>query len=230
MVLDVGDRMQTDIGTADVKVSANVRDGATRDEILYSAARLIASEGYAACTMRSISKKAQMKAGSLYYHFNSKDEILLEIMNVGVNMLLDEVVKQVTALAPSSSFEDRLRAAIRTHAACKVDQSLPFMQVYEHLPPSIKRQARVARKKYSDFWVSFLESGKATGEVDADLNLTIFIPYLLSGLNRISDWYRPEHMNVTEVADIIADTCLKGIRKSPVPATPGHNQQREGDS
>lgn len=199
---------------AEPRVPSIGRDGATRDEILYSAALLIASEGYSACTMRSISKKIQMKAGSLYHHFESKDEILLEIMNVGTTILLEEVTRQVAALPPHASFDDRMRVAIRTHAACMVDKSMPFMRVYEHLPPIIKRQARVARKRYADFWASLLEAGKATGDVDTDLNLSIFVPFLLSGLSRVGDWYR-ETMDLDEIADLIADMCLGGIRKGP---------------
>lgn len=197
------------------KASPNAGDRATRNEILYSAARLIASEGYYACTMRSISKKIQMKAGSLYHHFDSKDDILLEIMNAGVTMLLEEVVKRVDALPPTASFEEKLRTAIHTHAVCKADPSIPFMQVYEHLPPIIKRRARVARKKYADFWTSFLESGKASGAIDENLDLAIFVPYLLTGLNRISDWHRPDQMDIVQVADLITDTCLRGITRAP---------------
>ena len=208
--------MTTNIGSAGLNVVTSKLDGATRDEILRSAATLIASEGYPACTMRSISKKIQMKAGSLYHHFGSKDEILLEIMNVGVRMILEQVARQVSAMPPSASFEERLRVAIRAHAACMIDQSMPFIRVYEHLPPIIRRQARVARKEYSDFWVAFLEAGKQAGEVDPNLNLTLFVPFLLSGLNRVSDWYR-DHMSINEIADLIADTCLCGIRERFVP-------------
>lgn len=210
--------MKTDTGNAGLDIATSRLDGATRDEILRSAATLIASEGYPACTMRSISEKIQMKAGSLYHHFGSKDEILLEIMNVGVRMILEQVARQVSSMPPSASFEDRLRVAIRAHTACMVDQSMPFIRVYEHLPPIIKRKARVTRKEYADFWVEFLKSGKQTGEVDPNLNLTLFVPFLLSGLNRVSDWYR-DHMSVNEIADLIADTCLGGIRARLVPRT-----------
>lgn len=208
--------MKTAIDSAEPQIATSRLDGATRDEILRSAATLIASEGYPACTMRSISKKIEMKAGSLYHHFGSKDEILLEIMNVGVRMILEHVERQVSSMPPSASFEDRLRVAIRAHATCMVDQSMPFIRVYEHLPPVIKRQARVTRKEYADFWVSFLDSGKQSGEVNPDLNLTLFVPFLLSGLNRVSDWYR-DHMSINEIADLIADTCLGGIRERFVP-------------
>ena len=67
-------------------------DSSTRDVILDSAARLIVEEGFAACTMRAISQRVQIKAGSLYYHFASKDDIVFEIMNLGAAMLHDAVI------------------------------------------------------------------------------------------------------------------------------------------
>lgn len=195
-------------------------DKATREEILYAAAALIAAEGYAGCTMRSISDRVRIKAGSLYYYFKSKDEIIIEIMNVGTTLLMEDVSRQVAALPDSASFDERLRTAIRAHAACNVDRSTPFMRVYQHLPPVIKRQARVTRKAYSDFWITFLENGKVTGDVADDLNLAIFVPYLLTGLSRISDWFRDDHMDIVEVADVITDSLLVGIRQGRVLAEP----------
>ncbi len=49
---------------------------ATRDQILVEAARLFRHQGYAATTLRQIADAAGIKAGSIYYHFGSKDEIL----------------------------------------------------------------------------------------------------------------------------------------------------------
>src|SRR3954467_8164786 len=52
--------------------------GAERDTkrvVLDSPAKLFRIHGYAATSLRDIAAAAGMKAGSLYYHFSSKDEI-----------------------------------------------------------------------------------------------------------------------------------------------------------
>ena len=49
---------------------------ATRDQILAEAARLFRHQGYATTTLRTIADAADIKAGSIYYHFRGKDEIL----------------------------------------------------------------------------------------------------------------------------------------------------------
>ena len=60
---------------AELKAKPN----SVRREILDAAADIIVRQGYDACTMRAVAALVDMKAGSLYYHFKSKDEIVEEI-------------------------------------------------------------------------------------------------------------------------------------------------------
>ena len=47
--------------------------------VLDAGAKLFATKGYKATTMRDIASEAGMLPGSLYYHFESKQDLLLEI-------------------------------------------------------------------------------------------------------------------------------------------------------
>ena len=190
---------------------AAVQENATREGILEAAAQLIVSEGFNACTMRSISQKVNIKAGSLYYHFASKDEIVVEIMNKGTETLLEQVSSAVEELPESTPFVDRLRRAVHVHISCKIDRNLPLMQVYEHLTPVIKRQGRIVRKKYSDFWKNLVTEAKAAGEIRSDLDLDMFVPYFLSTLNRAPEWLNVEHMKIEDVVQMVVDTTMNGI-------------------
>lgn len=195
----------------ETSTSLEPRDKSTRVEILNAAASLIVEHGYGACTMRSLSERVNIKAGSLYYHFASKDEIVVEIMNMGVEMLLEEVISRVQALPQGTGFRQRFSTAVEAHLASKLSRDMPYMQVYEHLPPVIKRQARSMRQKYADFWFALLEDGKQTGEVDKDLDLAIFIPYFLGGLNRVPEWFHYKTMSKEKLTDIIVNASLNGI-------------------
>jgi len=208
---------------SNIEIQDRKKDGnVTREEILYAAARLIVEHGYGACTMRSVSERVRIKAGSLYYHFASKDEIVAEIMNLGVSMLWREVELQVRALPPGSSFKKRLDTAIRAHVAAKTNPQTPLMQVYEHLPPVLKRQAKEMRQKYSNFWIKLLSEGVASGDIRSNVDLTILVSYLLGGLNRIPEWYRAGKKDDDKVAKLISSTIMNGIlasRKSSAAST-----------
>jgi AcrR family transcriptional regulator len=55
----------------------------SRDLILHSAAQLFHRQGFSATTLRQIAARAKIKAGSIYYHFDSKEEILDEVLDRG---------------------------------------------------------------------------------------------------------------------------------------------------
>ena len=80
-----------------------------RDRILSAAAILFCEHGYAGVSMRKIAASCEMKAGSLYYHFKSKDQILTEVLNIGIKKVHAAVA---TALAdtPEAVSYTHLRA------------------------------------------------------------------------------------------------------------------------
>ena len=56
------------------------RRAATRTELLAAAERVIADHGYAAGSLAAIAKEAGVSKGALYHHFESKNELLLALM------------------------------------------------------------------------------------------------------------------------------------------------------
>ena len=63
----------------------------TRTRILDAAADVLARKGYAAATLTEIASVAKMQAGSLYYHFDSKDAIVEEVLAVGLEHARDAI-------------------------------------------------------------------------------------------------------------------------------------------
>ena len=59
-----------------------------RSEILHEAAKIIASKGYASATVRDIADASGILSGSLYHHFDSKDQMLVEILGIKKNAKL----------------------------------------------------------------------------------------------------------------------------------------------
>jgi Transcriptional regulator len=55
----------------------------TREKILDAAAALFSRQGYNGTALRDIAAALDMKAGSLYYHFDSKEQLVLEIFKTG---------------------------------------------------------------------------------------------------------------------------------------------------
>ena len=84
----------------------------TRTRILDAAADVLARKGYAAATLTEIASVAKMQAGSLYYHFDSKDAIVEEVLAVGLEHARDAIRAALNAAGDDASGHDRLMAAV----------------------------------------------------------------------------------------------------------------------
>ena len=76
------------------------RNGRTR--ILDEAARLFLARGYAETTLRDIADAAGVKAGSIYYHFDSKEELLGEVLDTGIERIATTLDTALAAVRRSS--------------------------------------------------------------------------------------------------------------------------------
>lgn len=190
----------------------------TRATILAAAARLFAEKGYAGCSLREIAAIVGMKAGSVYYHFASKDELLDEVIDTGVERLRQNVEEVLARLGPEAPMEERLRQVVRVHVGSFLDikdDANTFLRVAEHLPPAMKRRGRAARQAYGRIWHDLLAQGQRSGEVDGLVDLGILVPFLLQALNRVPEWFSPARMTIEGVCEVIFATVLRGILTVP---------------
>ena len=67
------------------------KNGGRRDDVLEAAAALFATKGYAATSIRDIAQQVGLMSGSLYYHFESKEQILLDAHAKGVRQISVEL-------------------------------------------------------------------------------------------------------------------------------------------
>src|SRR5215472_11451329 len=83
-----------------------------RQEILSAAARLFQQQGYDATSMNDVAAALKLSKGGLYHHFQSKDEILFNLMNHAMDITQERVIDAVRGIVDP---EERLRELIRRH-------------------------------------------------------------------------------------------------------------------
>ncbi|MFZ0308829.1 MAG: TetR/AcrR family transcriptional regulator [Candidatus Sulfotelmatobacter sp.] len=127
----------------------------SRQEILRTAARLFQQRGYDATSMNDVAASLKLSKGGLYHHFQSKDEILYEIMNHAMEITQERVLNPVRGIADP---EERLRALIRLHIEVVLsprDREITVMLHENHpLPPALRKRINSRKKDY----IHFLES------------------------------------------------------------------------
>jgi len=85
---------------------------ATREQILAAAAQLFSHSGYANTTLRQIAQACGIQAGSIYYHFDGKDEIAAQVLDEGLAAVTTAVRQRLDALplqAAAPALADLLR-------------------------------------------------------------------------------------------------------------------------
>ncbi len=188
----------------------------SRVRILDAAAGLLSCRGYAATTLTDIAAAAEMQAGSLYYHFDSKDAIVEEVLRVGVDHACDAIDAALAALGPEAPGSQRLAEAIVAYVNCVVAESnftVANIRCYSESPPRTREQLASALRGFTDLWVGLLGEGQADGSLRNDANPQVLARLMISGINSCANWYQPSgELRLEDLARQFADMVLHGLR------------------
>jgi TetR/AcrR family transcriptional regulator, cholesterol catabolism regulator len=201
--------------------AAPERQSPAREAIFAAATQLFGERGYAATTMRDIARAVGILPGSLYAHIDSKEAVLLEIIEGGVDRF-NAAVETIDArnLAP----ETALRAAIGRHleiVAENPQRTLIVFHQWRFLGDANRSRLLAKRARYEEFFVRTLRAGIATGAFDPHLDPKVTVLVILGALNWTPEWFSPAGPSTpAEIAAKIADGLLGGaLLRPPTPRT-----------
>ncbi len=185
-----------------------------QDDILSAAIRLFNQSGYHATSMSDIARAVNIKKPSLYHHFESKEAILLAILETGMERLIDDLE---SIAASDAGCEAKLRAAIGAHArliASHPQRAAVFLREdrglgEQYLAEYVERRDHVER-----LFRAILQQGIEAGVFrPADVPITVHA--MLGMVNWMTRWYRPEgRLSAEEIAEMFADLLLAGLQPS----------------
>jgi len=194
--------------------SAPPRADATREQILAEAARLFRQQGYAATTLRQVADAAGIKAGSIYYHFDSKDQILGEVLDKGIELVMQAVRQRIDALPPDASYRQRIAAGIEGHLYGMLhygDFTSANIRIYGQIPLAAKKKHRVVRHAYAEYWDRLFDAARVAGELRTDASLAVIRLFVIGALNWTVEWYNPKRGAFKEFAAQITMIIFDGI-------------------
>jgi TetR/AcrR family transcriptional regulator, cholesterol catabolism regulator len=139
----------------------------SREKILSTAAQLIRQKGYRATTVRDIAEGVGLLSGSLFHHFASKEEMLLEIMR---ESFLSVCMAFERAMAEEADPALLLRQLIRIEMDAIVhDPRKDFHAVlyfdWREVPPAALPELNRYRARYRRPWVQTLNACAAAGRL-----------------------------------------------------------------
>jgi AcrR family transcriptional regulator len=183
------------------------RDPERRERILLAAARLAASRGFHTVGMAEIGAEAGIVGSGVYRHFDSKDAILLALLDRGMSRLEDGAA---AVLARAGSDHETLTALVRDHIAVVVVEYRAEMAVYHRevhtLPEEDRRSLRRRQRHYVEDWVHALAPLRRD-LADGELRLAV---HAAVGAIQSTLFYRSgvPAERLSELLDTVAHACL----------------------
>ncbi|WP_394814276.1 TetR/AcrR family transcriptional regulator [Streptomyces dubilierae] len=196
-----------------VEPAASAASGDRRGELLATAAEVFAEQGYNATTVRTIADHAGMLAGSLYYHFDSKESMLEEILRTFLDELWDGYD---TVLGAGLGPRETLQALV-TESFREIDRHRAAVAIYQKESRHLVAQERFAflaesQRRFEQAWLSTLERGVAERAFRADLDVRLTYRFVRDTVWVAASWYRPggQH-SPEEIARQYLSMVLDGI-------------------
>jgi len=184
-----------------------------REEILDVAAKLFRKKGYKGTSIRDLTSAVSILRGSIYSHFESKEQIFLEILHRGVDTLLngaEHIIKK--QLSP----KDMLRELLHNHLMYLMGNNnslvIFFVQEIENIQAEKMKDYLEKRDRYDNILKDILKEGIKQGEF-ADVNIRFTVFAILGICNWVIQWFNPEGPNSPEeiskyMSSLICDQFL----------------------
>jgi AcrR family transcriptional regulator len=197
---------------------------ASRRAILHAAAGLFRQRGYAAVSLRDIAEAVGMKTGSLYYHFDSKESLVEEILTLGTQGAFDASRAAVEALGEGADPVDKLEAVFCAHTGFLHDEedfASANLKILQQVPPQIRERHVRQDRAYGRYVAAIIDEIAATHGLAPGVDPSILRMLCYGAMNWSISWYDPEGASPAQIAAELTTLVRRGALAAPQLAAPG---------
>ena len=138
----------------------------TRERLLKAAQELIEEGGYSAASVIAIAGRAGVAAGTLYRHFDSKEELFVQLFRSVCDREV-RAMQQAAELMPASApHVDRLETVLATFAERALRRPrIAWALIAEPVDPLVDAERLAYRERYRELAAGALRAGIEAGEI-----------------------------------------------------------------
>ncbi len=184
-----------------------------RDRILDEAAALFLRHGYEGTSLRQLADTVGMKAGSLYYHFASKDDLLTEILRRGIDVM-QTAFDEAEASTGSARPVDRIEAHVRAHLSALFENgpyTAAHVMTFRTAPESVREIVVPLRDAYEARWTELLRLLQADGAIQPTVDVNVIRLVLFGAMNASVEWFDTDRGNLDRFAAAITTQFWSGV-------------------
>jgi TetR/AcrR family transcriptional regulator, cholesterol catabolism regulator len=187
--------------------------GDGRDRIMDEAATLFLQRGYDGTSLRALADVVGMKAGSLYYHFSSKDELLTEILRLGIDVM-QSAFDAAERSGEDATSAQRLEAHVRAHLAALFENgpyTAAHVMTFRTSPESVRDAVVPLRDAYEARWTDLFKELQRCGQLAGDVDVNIARLTLFGAMNSSVEWFDSGRGNLDRFAAAITRQFWLGV-------------------
>lgn len=167
-------------------------DGNRRQELINAAARLFRQKGFDGTSTRDIAAAVGMRAGSPFYHFDSKQALLVAVMEDGMQSALRWLEGHISAAQRRSVDDEQLlKTMVRAHMDVLWGDHHDFipvmLQEWQILSTDQRRDIAALKDAYEAHWNPVLKRLLAQGRLRGDVTMVRLM--LFGAMNWTLKWY-----------------------------------------
>ena len=169
-----------------MRPAADSRGKNKRQDILEAAARQFSASGFHGANMRDVAADAGVLAGSIYYHFESKEALYVAVHAAAVDMMTNAVR---AAIAGVTDPWQRLEEAAAAHCEA-LNGNSAFVGVITPIFPvtgDLRNELTAQRDAYEQMFGELVDGLLPSSEIDSK----ILRLHILAALNGTKFWYKP---------------------------------------
>jgi AcrR family transcriptional regulator len=162
-----------------------------RRQLLRASARLFREKGYDGTSVRDIAQATGLQSGSWVYHFPTKQDILVAVMEEGLN----DALARIEAIAKRDlSPRRKFAALVRTHLDTILSPGQDFIPVvlyeWRSLEAAALPRVTAPLRRYEAIWKRVIGELQRRGEWPGRTRIDALL--LFGALNWMARWYAPE--------------------------------------
>lgn len=176
------------------------------------AERLFRDKGYLASSMREIAREVDMKGGgSLYAHIRGKEDLLWDIVNYATDAFYAALTPTVAAeIDPAHKLRQAMIGHILT-ITTHLGAASAYFDEWRHLSEPRRSLFLARRDEYERLFGRVVEGGIGAGVLRTD-DPRLTTLHILSSLNAVRVWYKPEgRLSAEAVAESLANLLMHGL-------------------
>lgn len=182
-----------------------------RRQILEAAVRLFYEAGFEGASLRDLSAKVGINKATIYHYFESKEDILFDLVHrVGQELL--EGVREAFRKGgePLEVLEAMIRFQIG-YVEHHVEEIKVLVEEKKSLRADLQQASRETEAEILQLYKEALERCQAVGSV-RPLHSTTAAFGILGQINWLYHWYKPEGpLSIRELADAVVALLFHGL-------------------